>query len=309
MLLLVAAALPSLFWDGGAETASALREAAISHIAVPPAQAGAWKNIDGISVETADLRGAMKLVAPNVNYRFDQASASRAPWVNGNGWRFLRQPQGRFYYEVTGPQAALAAAEAFAWGANAWIKSDAAGLKPLGEMLALLAKAEPSDLPPVADFAFVDDGSATAGEVMNLMIRYNLLFRPVRAPDRNFKLNVRLGSKEYPLDQAKNPGGMAHIVRADLTDEKRSLRIYGTSVVVGRLLAAGGRARVHLINYDGASRRVNGMRVRVSGQFPKHQLAAAGSPEEELLDYEVLPDATEFTLPELKTYAVVDLWR
>jgi hypothetical protein len=29
----------------------------------------------------------------------------------------------------------------------------------------------------------------------------------------------------------------------------------------------------------------------------------------ELLDYSAEPDATEFTLPELKTYAAVDLWR
>ena len=41
-------------------------------------------------------------------------------------------------YDVKGAQAALAAAEAFAYGANALIRSDAAGLKPLGQMLAFL---------------------------------------------------------------------------------------------------------------------------------------------------------------------------
>ena len=46
-----------------------------------------------------------------------------------------------------------------------------------------------------------------------------------------------------------------------------------------------------------------------TSQYPKHRLAAAGSPEAELLDYSVDADATEFTLPELKTYAVIDLSR
>jgi hypothetical protein len=49
--------------------------------------------------------------------------------------------------------------------------------------------------------------------------------------------------------------------------------------------------------------------LRVLGQYPKHRLAAAGSPGLELLDYSVEPDATEFTLPQLKTYAVIDLSR
>jgi hypothetical protein len=38
-------------------------------------------------------------------------------------------------------------------------------------------------------------------------------------------------------------------------------------------------------------------------------VAAAGSPELELQDYSVEPDATEFTLPQLKIYAVIDLSR
>ena len=45
-----------------------------------------------------------------------------------------------------------------------------------------------------------------SGEVMNLLVRNNLLFRLVPAPDQRLKLNVKLGSKEYPLEDAKNPG-------------------------------------------------------------------------------------------------------
>jgi len=102
---------------------------------------------------------------------------------------------------------------------------------------------------------------------------------------------------------------VAHEVRANLTDEKRSVRIYGSAVVVARLTAAGDRARLHLINYDGASRKVQGIRVRVLGQYPKHHLSLADGAGVELLDYSVEPGATEFTLPELKTYAVIDLSR
>ena len=306
ILLALAAALPGVFWDGAPDTAPALREAGIQRIFVPTAQAGAWKSVDGISAEAADLLKSIKLRPPAANYRYDEASASRVPWLDVNGWHFLRQPQGRYWYDVAGAKAPLAAAEAFAWGASAIVKPDTAGLKPLGEMLAFLAGIETPTMQPVADFGFIDDGTATAGEVMNLLVRHSLLFRAVRVPDPKLKLNVQLGTKKYPLEQAKNPGAMAQIIRADLTDDNRSVRIYGSAVVVGRLESAPGRLRVHLINYD-ASRKVNGMRVRVLGEYSKPRLAAAGSPDLALQDYVVLSGATEFTLPELKTYAVIDL--
>src|ERR1700687_2174883 len=110
-MLLLLAALPGLFWDGAADTAPALRDAGIKQILVPAARLAEWKSAPGISAAAADLQGAVKLLAPTVNYRIDQASASRAPWLDSNGWRFLRQPNGRFYSEVTGTQSALAAAE------------------------------------------------------------------------------------------------------------------------------------------------------------------------------------------------------
>ena len=193
----------------------------------------------GITAEAADLQGAVKVLAPTVNYRMNEASATRAPWVVANGWKFIRRPQGRFYYDVTGKQAALAAAEAFCYGANAMIRTDAAGLKPLAEMLDFLRTIAGEPLPPVADIGYIDDGSSASGEVMNLMVRDNLLFQLVTAPDRRLKLNVKLGTKEYPLADAKNPGTVAHAVRFNLTDEKRSVRIYGSQVVVARLTGAG----------------------------------------------------------------------
>jgi hypothetical protein len=239
----------------------------------------------------------------------DQASASRSPWVDSNGWKFLRNPQGHFYYDAPGKPAALAAAEAYSYAAEALIRTDAEGLKPLAQMLDFLRGLSADPMPPVADVGFIDDGSPAAGEVMNLMARNNLLFRIVTAPDPKLKLNVRLGSKEYPIEDAKNPTIIERQVRSNLTDEKRSVRLYGSTVVVARLTASGARARLYLLNYTGATRNVDGLRVRVLGRYPKHQLADAGSPGAELMDYTVEADATEFTLRELKTYAVIDLSR
>jgi hypothetical protein len=308
-MLLLLAALPTLFWDGAADTAPALRDAGIHQILVPAARLASWKGATGIAAEAADPQGAVKVMAPLVNYRMDEASATRAPWVIANGWRFIRRPQGRFYYDVTGKQSALAAAEAFCYGANAMIRTDAAGLKPLAEMLDFLRTIAGEPLAPVADIGYIDDGSPASGEVMNLLVRDNLLFQLVTSPDRRLKLNVKLGTKEYPLADAKNPGTVAHTVRFNLTDEKRSVRIYGSPVVVARLTASEGHARLHLLNYAGANRKVDAIRVRVLGQYSKHQLSLADGAGIELLDYSVDSDATEFTLPELKTYAVVNLSR
>ena len=313
MLLFLAAVLPGLLWDEPPDTAPALREAGITSIQVPAAQAGAWKATEGLSVQTVDLRNAVKALAPTVLYRQNQASATRSPWLVTNGWRFLRNPQGRFQYDVKGAQAALAAAEAFCFGGDALVHPDHAGLKPFTEMLDFLRGLGEAGNGAVADIGFVDDGSATAGEVMNMMVRDNLLFKLISPPKRNqdsgVKLAVQLGSRDFPLEDAKNPGMMAHEIRAKLTDEKRSIRVYGSAVVVARLTILPNGLRVHVLNYAGAERKVDGLRVRVRGRFPKHRLAAAGSPQEELLDYMTDEDATEFTLPELKTYAIIDLSR
>jgi hypothetical protein len=309
MMLLALALLPGLLWDEPPASVQALRDAGITSISVPAAQYKAWKQSGQFPAQAADVRGVVKLTAPSVLYRANVASATTAPWLVSNGWRFLRSTRARFLYEAPGPQAALAAAEAFCFGGNALVHTDRAGLKPFAEMVEFLRGLGESDTVPVADIGFVDDGSSTAGEVMNLMVRDNLLFKLVSASSPQLKLTVQLGSKEFPRKDAKNPSMAAHEIRAQLTDERRSLRIYGSPVVVARLTALPDGLRVHVLNYAGAERKVDGLRVRVLGQFPKHRLAAAGSPQAELLDYTVDPDATEFTLPELKTYAVIDLSR
>lgn len=307
-MLLVLAALPALFWDHPPDTAASLQEAGIHQVVVPTSLLGAWKSVSDIAAESADLQDAAKLLTPVVNYRINQASATRAPWIVSNGWKIVRRPDGRYYYDAPGSRAAVAAAEAYCFGARAWIKTDPTGLKPLADMLDFLRALPDRDLPPVADIGFVDDGSAVSGEVINLFVRDNLMFRLVDAPDPNLKVNVKIGTPDYPEREARDPSAVVHQVRYNLTDEKRSVRIYGSAVVVARLAASGDRARLHLLNYAGAERKVQGIRVRVLGRYSKFQVAANGEPAE-LQDFTVLDDATEFTLPELKTYAVVDLSR
>jgi hypothetical protein len=301
MLLLAATLLPRLLWDSGPETAPELRQAGIKTIAVTAGRAAAWRG--QIDVEVVDPARAIRLVAPSVDYRANQATASRTPWLNANGWRFIRNPKGEFVYDVKGAQAALAAAEAFSWNSNALIRTDVAGLGSLGEMLRLLGGVPAQDLAPVADIGFEDDRSAAAGEVMNLFVKGNLLFRIVPRPDPALKIHVKLGTKDYPLEDARNPVKIAQIARANLTDDRRSVRVFGSAVVVARLMANRERARVHLLNYAGAERSVDGIRVRVAGEYSK----ATVRPEMRVLDLEKAEGWTEFTLPEIRTYAVVDL--
>src|SRR5262249_47890845 len=91
MMLLALAVLPGVFWEGAPSKAPALRESGVHHIFVAPDQVEAWKKVEDIVAEAVDLNLSMKLKSPAVNYRFEQASASRVPWIDANGWQFLRR--------------------------------------------------------------------------------------------------------------------------------------------------------------------------------------------------------------------------
>jgi hypothetical protein len=248
---------------------------------------------------------AVKLNEPRVQNRPDQASATRGAWVDANGWRILRDPGRTFVYHVKGQAAALAAAESFTYGTAALISADAPGSEAFARMLDFLKTAPAPDLPPVADIGVIDDGSDAAGELMNLLTRMNLLYKIEKAPDRAFHLNVRIGTKEYPKED--NPNILAHKVRSDLGDDSRSLRVYGSEVVIARFLSGSNRARVFLINY--ANRPALGLRVRIRGAYAKSALRAFGLPDAQIADLSQDGPATEFTIPELRSFAVVDLSR
>ncbi|MDQ2774318.1 MAG: hypothetical protein M3Y57_05225 [Acidobacteriota bacterium] len=263
--------------------------------------------IPTVSVDTVDPAQFTKVLTPSVSFRADEASATRSAWVDSNGWRFLRDPEGRFYYDAPGAAAPLAAAEAFIFGVHATIHTDTAGRQLLGKMLSFLQRESGKDLPALVNIGFVDDGSAASGEFMNLLVRRSLLFRVVKQPDPKLDLNVGLGFPGYPKSEAVNPSLLAEKVRGNLTDEKRLLRIYGSELVVGRLFGNGHTARLCLINYGAAKAAVNGIRVRILGIYPKVGVVQYDAPNLHIQDVTTDATGTEFTLPELKTFAIISL--
>ena len=153
----------------------------------------------------------------------------------------------------------------------------------------------------------VDDGSAITGEVMNLLARRNLLFQVVKEPSPRFSVNVAIGTAAYPREEAADPSAFALKIRRQLTDERRSLRLYGSEVVIGRLTGDGERIRLHLVNYGG--REIEGLRVRLRGAYRAGEARLPGAGRVPLQDYAVADGATEFSVPRISTYAVIDLTR
>ncbi len=307
---LLAVWLPILFWPKGPETAPVLNKAGVTEIAVPPKLLAAWQaKRQGISVQELDPSSLITLSKPSVNFRIAYASATREPWVDSNGWRILRQSSGYFFYDAPGKAAALAAAEAFTYGVRAAIQTDAAGLAPFERMTRLVQTAGQTDLPPEFNFEYVDDGSKGSAEFMNLLVRSNLLFKLVKRADSSQILQVALGMPDFPQSESGNPKLLAEKVRAKITDEKRLLRIYGSDVVIGRLLGNNDRARLFLLNYGAARTSVDGVRIRVLGEYKTHKEWLFDSSNPQLSDFISRQGATEFTVPNLPMFAVVDLSR
>ncbi|MES1262305.1 MAG: hypothetical protein ABUS49_11265 [Acidobacteriota bacterium] len=238
------------------------------------------------------------LSAPKVNFRPNVARATSSPWVDSNAWRFIRNPEGKFCIDAPGRLSALAAAEAFAYGVAAFIRSGPDGAAPFHSMLEFLRELPPADLPPLANIGFVDDGSAQSGELMNLLSRRNLLYQVEKKQDPRLDVNVT-------HVEAGDPSKQAYEIRRQLGDDKRLLRIYGTEVVIGRLTGSDGHARLHLVNYS--QRPVTGIRVRVLGRYRNATPHMFGIPDAKLTDFSVDGVAAEFTIVNLNEYAVIDL--
>jgi hypothetical protein len=304
------AAMPCLYWTQGVESRPALEAVSITRLCVPPESADAWRSA-GFTitpVSDAELKSREVLPAPGVTPRPGVASPTRSPWIVANGWRFLRQPLKKYVYDVPAAKAALAAAEAFAYGADALLRVDtvdAAALANLGTMLKFLEGLTERQLPPIADIGVVDDGSPVTGEVMNLLARRNLLYRIVETPSPALRVNIAVGSAAYPVAEAADPSAFALKIRRQLTDEQRTLRLYGSEVVICRLTGDAGRIRLHLVNYGG--REIEGLRVRLRGTYRSGDAQIAGAGRLALVDHVAADGSTEFSVPRLITYAVIDL--
>jgi len=306
-LLLLVLSLPCVYWTQGVESRAMLEAAGIKRICVAPERADAWRaaGFTVMPLTEAELASREALASPGMTPRPGLASPTRSPWIVANGWRFTRHPGTKYVYDVPAGKAALAAAEVFAYGADVVFKIGPADLADLGGMLTFLEALPPVDLPAVSDLAIVDDGSAVTGEVMNLFARRNLLFQVVQTPSPRFPINIRIGTPEYPREEAADPSAFAQKIRRQLTDERRALRVYGSEVVICRLTADAGRARLHLINYGG--REIEGLRVLLRGAYGDGEVHVAGAGRLALEDRVVSGGATEFTIPRIVTYAVVDL--
>ncbi|MBL8238638.1 MAG: hypothetical protein JNM66_14530 [Bryobacterales bacterium] len=292
-VLVLAAALPGLFVD--ADPAPAIKEAGFDCVSIPAARAEAWK---GQCAKVVDPEALTKLPAPGVRYRMNEARASSAPWVDTNGARFARGLKTPALITATAGKAALAAAEAHAFGAEALIAAPPVDWPALAAMNKFLAALPAEPLPALANVGFIDDGSGAATENMKLMLRRNILFRVVSKPEKALDLNV---------DSKKgDPSAFAYEVRQKLTDPKRLLRLYGSEVVIARLYGSATRRRVALLNYG--PRVVEGVRVRVLGRWPNIHAHVFGE-NVEATDITVDAEATEFSLPRVPAYAVVELGR
>ena len=304
LTFLLAALLPGLYWDQGAKTVEAVKQTGVERVLVPAGQESVWKAA-GIDAHVFHAAKFVKLPSPGVERRMNEAAATSMPWVDANGWRLERDGSHQYYYDVPWRRSALAAAEAYVYGVDAVVHTEPRDLTAFGKMLAFLKGIDQPAMPVMANIAIIDDGSDDTGEVLNLLSRRNLLYQVVTAPDPKYDLTVQIGSKEFPKEEALDPFGFAALVRQKLTDEKRYLRIYGSDVVLGKLNGDGRRLRVHLINYGGG--KVDGLRVRVLGSYQHGKLAAFGIVNPTLADYAQIDGGTEFTIPEMAEYAVIDL--
>lgn len=247
--------------------------------------------------EGQDLTKYTKLAAPGVEYKMNVASATRAPWIQSNVWRIRRNPARQFWAEIPEGSVVLAMAEAHAYGANVVFKAPPSARAEYDRVTSFLKGIEQPNLKPLANFAVEDDGSAAAGEALNLLARRNLLYRIGKPSDGEIPLKV--------TSAIKNPHDFAQEVRSRLGDDKRLLRIYGSEVVLGNLTGNGKRLRVHLINYG--RRPLEGIRVRVVGNYKVERVASYQAPGVKAEDIVNDSRATEFSVSNLPVYAVIDL--
>ncbi len=240
---------------------------------------------------------------PNDGY----AQVTLAPWVQSNGWRFMRGQQRAAYKTIPRGIAPLAAAEAFAFSVDAILNPDPADAQELGNMLRFLKAHPQPPFPPLANIGVIDDGSPAMGEALNMLIRRNLLYRVVKQPDRALDLTVQVGSKDFPRESLANPSDFAARVREKLTDDKRLVRVFGANTIVARLAGDGRKARLVLVSYA-RNRNHQDVRVALLGKYTPSAFALYGAPGgTTLVDVAQAGKMTEFAIPAFNTIAIVDL--
>ena len=299
---------PLIYWTGGVGTIGAVKTAGVIELAVPATEVAAWRKagLRVVGIKGQELARRRKVSVPRLAGRGNVASATRRPWIDANGWVFTRYPAERFIYDqLPAGKAPLAAAEAFAYGADALLRIAPEDLRLAATTIDYLRRLPVMSFPVVADFTVVDNNAAQIDEVLNLLTRRNLLYRIVPSPVLSYPINIRLGTKEYPEAEAADPSAFAQAIRLKIGDENRSLRIYGSEIIIGRLTGDGTRGRLHLLNYSG--RPAEGLRIRVRGNYHSGTLATLGVDGQTLDEPLVGNGIYEGTIPRMEAYAIIDL--
>ena len=303
--LLLAALLPGLYWEQPPEKVDAIKRAGVTRVYAPAARLSEWNAAGVDAIDSATLSQYTEVPAPVVRMEMTVASATGIPWINANGWRYQRGLKQAFYKSLPPRSAAMAAAEAFAYGVDAVLQPAPEELDDTLAMIEFLGTVGGNRMPPLVNLAVIDDRTPLIGEVLNLLSRRNLLYRVVSKADPSVDLNVNVGSPQFPIEAARNPSDFAARVREKLSDDKRLLRIYGSSVVIGYLTGEQDHARLFLLNY--IRRPVSGLQIRLRGNYSVSKVHVPGSKDAVVKDWLLREGGSEFTLPDFQRFAVIDL--
>jgi hypothetical protein len=107
------------------------------------------------------------------------------------------------------------------------------------------------------------------------------------------------------------PSDLAARAREALGDDRRLLRIFGTTSVIARLTGDPARARLFLLSYS-RNRNQPAVAVRLRERYRPSAIAAFGAADagSAVADLRHPDDgSTEFSLPPFSTIAIVDLDR
>lgn len=302
-MILALLVIPALLWDEGPQSAPALEKAGVREIATT-GDAAAW-SATRIHARHIDASALVKLDAPGVDYQMGRSGATAAPWIISNLWTLIRDRGKSYVCEAGGNAVALAVAEAQASGAAVYLRVKRGDLESFARAVAFSREHESPPLPPRVNFGLVDDHSGPMDEVMNLLARRNLLYEPVAKASDFPGPVVRIGSGDYTAERASDPYAFAALVRSKIGDAGRLVRLYGTETTLARLEGDERHARLRLIQYG--RNAVTGMRVRVLGKYGRVMIASLGARVMPAEDVVTDAGGTEFTIPELRAYAVVDL--
>ncbi len=239
-----------------------------------------------------------RVPAPGVRYRMNVAAATSAPWVDSNMWRYRRAPEKAYLADARDKSVALIMAEAHAEDIALAVQAGLGEKKEFDSMLDFLRSLPDGPAGAWTDFTVSEDGSAQAGEAMNLLTRRNLLYgvaKPGAAAD--FRLTSAIA----------NPYDFMQQVREKVGDDRRLLRLFGSDLTLARAARQGNRVRLRLVNYG--SRPVESLRVRLRGSYQAAHIKAHvyGHGSAKVSDLTVNAGYTEFTLDRVPVYAVVDL--